>query len=299
MAALVQHSADLADHGRFEELRMLGHEKEAHELEQPPVALAPPVGMEEERPDLRRAVDRDELVVHYQPKVETLSGRITGAEALIRWRHPQRGLVSPGDFIPAAEAIGIIPEIGKWVLRKACADVAGCVYDGLSIAVNVSRQQLQEPGLASIVASAVDAAGLSPERLHLEVTETSVMQNSAVSIAELVALRAMGVRISIDDFGTGYSSLNALKDLPVDVLKVDRSFISDIAENERDAAFVKTIIDLARNLGLSVVAEGVETNEQLSLLNRLGCDEWQGFLFSRPVPLPEFLETLARNTPSS
>lgn len=241
--------------------------------------------------DLRRAIERDELTVHYQPIIETASGRVTGVEALVRWLHPTRGVVSPCEFIPAAESIGVIAEIGEWVLRRACQDFAG---RRLNVAVNVSRHQLQEPGLAATVAKMLTESRLAPELLHLEVTEASVMQNPAASIARLSAVRDLGVRVALDDFGTGYSSLNALKDLPVDILKIDRSFISDVSENESDAAFVNTIIGLARNLRLGVVAEGVETEKQLALLDRLGCNEWQGFLSSPPVPLDEFLALLNR-----
>ena len=240
--------------------------------------------------DLRRALDRREFAVFYQPKVDTNDGRVTGAEALLRWFHPDRGLIGPGEFIEVAESIGLIGLIGEWALSQACADIAALADTDtdLTISVNVSPFQLRETGLAETVTRALENSGLPAGRLELEVTETSVMQNAAVAIAELELLREMGVKISLDDFGTGYSSLNALKDLPVDVLKIDRSYICFASENETDAAFVKTIIDLARNLGLSVVAEGVESEDQLRLLRELHCNEWQGFLFSRPVPFADF-----------
>lgn len=238
--------------------------------------------------DLRHAVDRGELIVHYQPKVGVTSGRVVGAEALVRWAHPERGMVSPGEFITVAETIGIIGKIGESVLRTACSDFAKIADAGLSVAVNVSIQQLTEAGFAEIVSGVLSETGMPAACLNLEVTETSVMHNPEVSIAELTKLRDLGTKVSLDDFGTGYSSLNALKDLPIDVLKIDQSFVADVTADTGNAAFIKTIVDLAKNLGLGVVAEGVETNEQLILLSDLNCDEYQGYLFSRPVPFDDF-----------
>ena len=244
--------------------------------------------------DLRRAMERDELLIHYQPKLETRTGRVVGAEALIRWVHPKRGLVSPGEFIPVAESIGLIGTMGEWVLQNACRDMAGLNGKGLSVSVNVSRYQLQSPGLSTSVQLALSGSGLPAELLRLEVTETSVMQNFAVSRSELQSVRESGVKVALDDFGSGYSSLNALKDLPVDILKIDRSFIADVSEDDRAAAFVKTMIDLARSLGLRVVAEGVESTDQMKTLQALECDEWQGFLFSPGVPFDQFEKLAVR-----
>lgn len=241
--------------------------------------------------DLRHAIARGELSVSYQPKVCTASGRIVGAEALARWIHPQRGSVNPAEFIEIAESIGIIGKIGEWVLRKACREFA--TLPALTVAVNVSRYQLQEPGFSSMVFGVLDETGLTADRLNLEVTETTVMHDTAVSASELSKLRAAGVKISIDDFGTGYSSLTTLKGLPVDVLKVDKSFISDVCEDEGNAALVKTVINLAKNLNLTAIAEGVETVEQLNMLRLLGCDEWQGYLCSKPVAFSEFASRFA------
>lgn len=238
--------------------------------------------------DLRRAIELEQFEVHYQPKLSTATGLVTGAEALLRWMHPERGLIGPAEFVEVAESIGLIGRIGEWVLRRACEDLAALGGSALTVAVNISPFQLREPGIAESVGLILEESGLQPARLELEVTETSVMHNAAVAISELETLRGMGVKISLDDFGTGYSSLNALKDLPVDALKIDRRFISDAPVNPRDAACVKTIIDLAENLGLGVVAEGVEFEEQLELLRELKCKEWQGFLFSRPVPFAKF-----------
>jgi diguanylate cyclase len=241
--------------------------------------------------DLRHAIERGELSVNYQPKVCTHSGKIVGAEALARWTHPERGSVNPAEFIEIAESIGIIGKIGEWVLRKACTEFA--VLPTLTVAVNVSRYQLQEPGFSAMVFGVLNETGLPAYRLNLEVTETAVMHDTAISALELSKLRAAGVKISIDDFGTGYSSLTALKGLPVDELKIDKSFISDVCEDEGDAALVKTVINLAKNLNLTVIAEGVETAEQLNMLRRMGCEEWQGYLCSKPVGFSEFTNRFA------
>jgi len=241
--------------------------------------------------DLRHAIERGELFVHYQPKVCTHSGKIVGAEALARWTHPGRGSVNPAEFIEIAESSGIIGKIGEWVLRKSCMEFAA--LPGWTVAVNVSRYQLLEPGFSAMVFGVLDETGLSADRLNLEVTETAVMHDTAVSASELSKLRAAGVKISIDDFGTGYSSLTALKGLPVDVLKIDKSFVSDICEDQGSAALAKTVINLAKNLNLTAIAEGVETAEQLNMLRRMGCEEWQGYLCSEPLPLAEFTSRFA------
>lgn len=244
--------------------------------------------------DLRRAVEHGELSVHYQPKVSFETGRIMGMEALARWESPSRGTVSPDVFIKLAEEIGIIDQIGNSVLRTAC-EQASLWRDegfGLELAVNLSGLQLQEKGCSDDIAGLLNDVNFDPSCLNVEVTETVLMRDVTRSIDELKALRSRAVKVSIDDFGTGYSSLNAFKRLPIDVLKIDRSFVCDLAEKPFDAAFVKTIIDLAHLLKVKIVAEGVETKEQLQILRELGCDEWQGYLFSKPVPADEFASLL-------
>lgn len=246
--------------------------------------------------DLRRAVERFEFEVYYQPKIDTGTRHMVGIEALLRWHHPTRGLVPPNDFIPAAEDNGLIVPIGEWILRTACVQTKSWHDAGfpLHIAVNLSVVQFQEGNLAGVIAKIVEETGLDPRYLNLEVTETSVMQNSVTAFRTLTRLRDMGIKISIDDFGTGYSSLGYLKTLPIDVLKIDRSFINDLASSTDDLAMVSAILTLAHNLKLDVVAEGVETEEQLALLETLKCDEWQGYLCSRPVPAAS-LEEMLRN----
>ncbi|MBC7900338.1 MAG: EAL domain-containing protein [Saprospiraceae bacterium] len=236
--------------------------------------------------DLRRAVERSEFDVYYQPKIDTRTNKIIGIEALLRWNHPTLGLVAPNDFIPTAEETGLIVPIGEWVLRAACVQTKLWHDEGfpLSVAVNLSAVQFQEDDLAGSIAGIVAETGLDPHYLNLEVTETSIMENSGSAFKTLNSLRELGVLVSIDDFGTGYSSLGYLKSLPIDVLKIDRTFICDLTTSPDDAAMVTAILTLAHNLKLNVVAEGVETEEQLELLQTLECDEWQGYLCSKPVP---------------
>jgi diguanylate cyclase (GGDEF)-like protein len=249
---------------------------------------------------LRRAlVQGGEFELHYQPKVEVSSGRIDSAEALIRWRHPKRGLTAPSGFIPIAEETGLIVPIGEWVLFEACRQARAWQSGGmqpLRIAVNLSAQQFKQKSLVTTVREALAAAGLDPGYLELELTESAVMHDAESSIQVLRQLSDLGVRISVDDFGTGYSSLSYLRRLPLDKLKIDRSFIREVAASRDDAEIVRAIVSLAHSLHLKVIAEGVETAEQLTFLRGLGCDQYQGFHCSPPVPADEF-EHFMRTTP--
>jgi diguanylate cyclase (GGDEF)-like protein len=247
--------------------------------------------------DLRKALERDELLLHYQPKVGIESGKIVGMEALIRWQHPEIGMVSPAEFIPMAEETGLIVPIGEWVLQAACAQINAWQAQGLApipVSVNISSQQFQHQELLITIGRLLESSGIPPERLMLEITESVIMQNTDSTFDILNTLTAMGLRLLIDDFGTGYSSLSYLKRLPVYAIKIDRSFISDIATNPDDAAIIKAIIAMAQNLKLKVVAEGVETEEQLAFLRDEQCDVMQGYLFSRPLPAEEASKLLAQ-----
>jgi diguanylate cyclase (GGDEF)-like protein len=242
--------------------------------------------------DLRRAVENEELMLHYQPQIDFATQRIVGAEALIRWQHSKLGLLPPLEFIPMAEDTGLILPIGDWVLRTACNQVALWEQAGLGnlrVAVNVSARQFQQKNFLERVAQIVGETAISPSSLELEITETSIMTNAAQVVVLLSALKDMGVRIAIDDFGIGYSSLGYLKRLPIDRLKIDRTFVSDATSDPDDAAIVMAIITLAHNLRLKVMAEGVETEEQLRFLQLLKCDEGQGYLFGKPMPADLFL----------
>ena len=247
--------------------------------------------------ELRRAIELGQMEVHYQPKVDIPTNRVRSAEALIRWRHPTRGMVPPNKFIPMAEEAGMIVEIGEWVLREACMQVRRWLDGGLSpvrVAVNLSAKQFRHADLAAVVRSALQDAGLEPGYLERELPESAVMDDAEKSASTLQVLSTMGVHISIDDFGTGYSSLSYLRRFPLDKLKIDRSFVRDLIENPDDASIVKAIISLAHNLRLRVVAEGVETGEQLGFLRELGCDQYQGFYCSPAVPPDEFASLLQR-----
>jgi EAL domain-containing protein (putative c-di-GMP-specific phosphodiesterase class I)/GGDEF domain-containing protein len=246
--------------------------------------------------ELRRALEQDELRIFYQPKVRAHNGRGTGAEILVRWQHPERGLVSPVEFIPIAEETGLIVPLGEWVLRAACAQSKAWQNAGVRVprvTVNVSGKQFHAPQMTETVVSALKASGLAPQYLGIELTESAVMGNAERHIRTLHELKALGVTLSIDDFGTGYSSLSYLKRFPLDELKIDRSFVSGVDTDPDNAAIVIAIIAMAHCLGLSVVAEGVETQAQLAFLKSKACDECQGFLFAKPMPAEAFGKLLA------
>ena len=233
------------------------------------------------REQLERAIENEELVLHYQPIVDLDLGRVAGFEALVRWQHPTRGLLGPGEFIPLAEETGLIVGLGRWVLRESCrqaAHWAGAPY----LSVNVASAQLEQPGFLAEVEAALTDGGLCPERLVLEVTESSLVDD--LEAERLQALRRLGVRLAIDDFGTGYSSLSYLRKFPMDVLKIDRSFTRDATE---DSALLQAIVAMGESLGLVLVPEGIEEPEQADALRALGCRLGQGYLFGRPVPADE------------
>jgi diguanylate cyclase (GGDEF)-like protein len=247
---------------------------------------------------LRHAVDNEEFVLHYQPRLAIDSLKITGVEALIRWQHPQFGLLAPSEFIPLAEDNGLILPIGEWVLRTACRQNREWQKRGIPpicVGVNVSARQFQEQQLADLVPDILAKTGLAARYLDLELTESSIMGNAPEAIDVLTRLKSMDVTISIDDFGTGFSSLSYLKRLPIDTLKIDQSFVRDVTTDPDDAALVMAIVTLAHNLRLQVVAEGVETEEQLKFLHLLRCDEVQGFFFSKPLSAPGLEQLLAGN----
>jgi EAL domain-containing protein (putative c-di-GMP-specific phosphodiesterase class I) len=244
---------------------------------------------------MRKALERGEFRVFFQPEVSIDGARITGVEALVRWQHPERGLLGPGEFISLAEETGLIVPIGTWVLREACQYTVNwqrrLASEPLTLRVNVSARQLAEERLPETVTEVLSETGMDPAQLCLEVTESLLIEDPEASIQTLTKLKQLGVKIAIDDFGTGYSSLEYLRRLPVDCVKIDRSFVRGLPENGEDAAIVNAVIELGHALSLAVTAEGVETVEQLGNLRAAGCDTAQGFLFWRPEP-PEVLERL-------
>jgi len=254
--------------------------------------------------DLRRAIDRDELRLHYQPLIDLRTDRVVGTEALVRWQHPSRGLVPPLAFVPLAEETGLILPIGRWVLETACAQARAWQLEQaggapIVMSVNLSARQFSQAGLVGEVAALLAATGLPSHALELEITESVVMDETEAGIARLHALRDLGVRLVLDDFGTGYSSLSYLRRLPLDAIKIDRSFVMGLGSGEADdrstdLPIVQAVIALAHALGIEVVAEGIETPEQLRLLRSLGCDRGQGFLFARPLVPGEAVRTLGR-----
>jgi diguanylate cyclase (GGDEF)-like protein len=250
--------------------------------------------------DLHHAVTSKQFALYYQPKVDTRTGEVRSAEALIRWLHPTRGVVSPADFIPLAEECGLIGTIGAWVIREACRQARAWQNEGvppLRVSVNLSASQFRDSGLVDNIRTALGDAGLDARFLEVELTESAVMSDPEQSIAILEQLSAMGVLVSVDDFGTGYSSMSYLRRFPIDKLKIDRVFIDEIVSRPEDASIVRAIVSLAHSLRLKVVAEGVETSAQLDFLKLTGCDEYQGYHFSRPLPAADF-ERLMRDTHS-
>jgi len=236
--------------------------------------------------DLRKALPAGEFELHYQPVVNLASKEISGFEALVRWNHPIRGMISPADFIPLAEEIGFIVPMGEWIIRQACATAAQWP-DDLHVAVNISAIQFRSPGLMQVIVGALAASGLAPTRLEIEITESVLLHNRETTLAVLHQLRALGIRIAMDDFGTGYSSLTYLQSFPFDKIKIDRSFVKNITENASSLNIVRAVAALANGMGMTATAEGVETAEQLDRIASEGCTEMQGFLFSRPLPAAE------------
>ncbi len=247
---------------------------------------------------LRKALDRGEFVLHYQPQVDIGRWKIIGVEALIRWKHPDLGMVPPSEFIPLAEEAGLIALIGEWTLQTACAQNKAWQDAGFApirMAVNISGLQFGQQNLMESITRTLHNSGLPPEHLELELTEGTIMRDAEATITTLRQFKEMGLRLAIDDFGTGYSSLSYLKRFPLDTLKIDRSFLLDFASHSDDTAIITAIIAMARSLKLRVLAEGVETEQQLAFLRQQGCDEIQGYLFSKPIPADAMTQLLQAN----
>ncbi len=257
------------------------------------------VGRLELAAELQRAVERDEFELHYQPSIILSSGRIAGVEALLRWRHPSRGIIAPAEFVPVAEETGLILPIGRWVLREACLQAARLQQEfssdpPITMAVNISARQVHQPGLLDVVSEALRESGIAPDTLVLEITESLMMQDADLAISRLNELKQLGIRLAIDDFGTGYSSLSYLRRFPVDILKIDKSFVDGVSSHGKEQELAQSIIELGQTLHLEIVAEGVEHAEQLGWLRSRKCNLGQGFLFSEPLP-PDALEELLRS----
>ena len=246
--------------------------------------------------DLRDALARDELQVYYQPLVDLQTGRITTCEALLRWQHPERGYISPTEFVPIAEETGLINSIGEWVLQRACQDAVTWPKD-TKVAVNMSPVQFRDRSLGARVVSALAKSGLPAQNLDLEITERVLMEESDNTLYTMEQLKVLGVRISLDDFGTGYSSLNYLRKYPFHKIKIDRSFIADLGQDDEAPSIVRAVAGLGNSLNMTVVAEGIENEEQLKQVREEGCHEGQGFLFSRAVPADVILEKLQTPPP--
>jgi EAL domain-containing protein (putative c-di-GMP-specific phosphodiesterase class I) len=248
--------------------------------------------------DLRHALTRDQLLLHYQPKVACATGQLIGMEALLRWRHPEKGLISPALFIPVAEQTGLIGEIGSWVLDTVCRQVADWQRNGLqpvTVAINLSARQFERADLACQIHDQLQARGVAAGLLEVELTEGLIMKNPLAAVQIMEQLKQYGVRIALDDFGTGYSSLNYLRRFPLDVLKIDRSFVDDLGEDRSAEAVATSIVSIAHSLGLQAVAEGVETETQLRFLRQIGCDQVQGYYFHKPLPVEAITELLTRS----
>jgi predicted signal transduction protein with EAL and GGDEF domain len=280
--ALSQAKADGRKHERFFTSEMASRIQARHALEA----------------ELRLALHSDEFELHYQPLYDLRQQRICGFEALVRWNHPTRGRVPPMEFIPLAEEVGLVVDIGRWVLRKACSEAA-CWPEDIKIAVNVSAIQFTSSDLLADVDEAIAEAAISPARLELEITESVLMENLDDTLPILHALKERGIRISMDDFGTGYSSLSYLSSFPFDKIKIDKSFVCGIAENKEAYAIMHAIILLGDALGMRVTVEGVETAEQKSLLEREECDEIQGYYISPPAPAPDVARLLSASRSGS
>jgi len=275
----------LAKEGGKNAFRFFTEEVEAHSIER----LMLETG-------LRHALERNEFSLQYQPKVDLVTRQITGVEALLRWNEPELGLVSPAQFIPLAEETGLIVPIGRWVLREACAQNMAWQRRGLrpvSMAVNLSPRQFIDPNLLNDIDDALASCGMSPTLLQIEVTESMMMQDVSRALEVLNAIQSRGIALAIDDFGTGYSSMSLMKQFPIDTIKIDRSFVRDLAEDPEDQAIAQAIISMGKALGMTIVAEGVETTAQETFLRDHACDEMQGYLFSRPV-VPEQMAELLR-----
>jgi len=237
--------------------------------------------------DLRHALEQQEFILYYQPQFSGDGKRLTGVEALLRWNHPRRGLVPPGDFIPVLEELGLVVDVGDWVLAESCRQLKRWHQEKVrvpKVSVNISARQFSDGQLGTRIASILKETGLSPACLELELTESILMREVSEALQILASLKNLGLSIAVDDFGTGYSSLNYLKQFPIDVLKIDRTFVDGLPSGEQDAQIVRAIIAMAHSLNLAVIAEGVETHEQLEFLREHGCDEIQGYLFGRPMP---------------
>ena len=266
-------------------LRLTAHGERADNIRQ---ALQPDVDRRDLETALRQAVERNEFIVHYQPKVELATGQLCALEALLRWDRPGHGAVSPAVFVPVLESLGLIVAVGRWVIEAVCQQIGAwqrSAIGAVEVSVNVSGHQLIEGDLIADIARILAQTGVEPHWLEVELTEGSLMENTQHTIASLQRLHAMGVKISIDDFGTGYSSLAYLRRFPIDTLKIDIAFIREVTSNPQDAAITRPIIELAHSLNLRAVAEGVETQAQLAFLKDAGCDQIQGYLFSRPLPV--------------
>jgi diguanylate cyclase (GGDEF)-like protein len=247
---------------------------------------------------LRKAIENNELMLYYQPQVSISSGQIVGMEALLRWKHPQKGFISPTSFIPVAEETGQINSIGEWVIREACtqgAEWAKQGYQPITISVNLSAKQLREERLNEIISRILVETGMNPKFLGMELTESAIIIEPERALARLQSIKSLGIKMSMDDFGTGYSSLSYLKKFPLDTLKIDQSFIRDLMVNNEDASLVKAIISMAHSLGMDVIAEGVEKPEQMEFLRQNACDTIQGYLFSRPLPAVELTKLLVKS----